>query len=155
MVDEGRLTARSARELFPELVDSGGDPEALMQAARSRGRLGYAGELEAAVDDAIASNPKVVESYHSGDAKALNFLMGQVMKRTQGKANPGHGARLAGEEVGQLGHSTSHSSASTFTLVRRIHRTQVFCSRSATVDSGASVHDSGSALAGSESAKSN
>ena len=46
------------------------------------------GELEAAVDEAIGANPKAVESYCGGDAKSLNFLMGQVMKKTQGKANP-------------------------------------------------------------------
>ena len=87
LVDQGRLTAKSARELFGELVEHGGDPETLMQ-ERGLEAVSDSGELEAAVDEAIAANPKVVESYHSGDAKALNFLMGQVMKRTQGKANP-------------------------------------------------------------------
>ena len=37
---------------------------------------------------AIGANPKAVESYRGGDAKSLNFLMGQVMKATRGKANP-------------------------------------------------------------------
>ncbi|MFP8874831.1 MAG: Asp-tRNA(Asn)/Glu-tRNA(Gln) amidotransferase subunit GatB, partial [Myxococcota bacterium] len=72
LVDEGRLTARSAREIFPELVEQGADPESLM---RERGleAVSDSGELEAAVDEAIGANPKAVESYRGGDAKSLNF----------------------------------------------------------------------------------
>ena len=98
LVDGGRLTARSARDLFPELVASGGDPEALMQ-ERGLEAVSDAGELEAAVDDAISSNAKVAESYHAGDAKALNFLMGQVMKRTQGRANPASARELLAKKL--------------------------------------------------------
>jgi aspartyl-tRNA(Asn)/glutamyl-tRNA(Gln) amidotransferase subunit B len=98
LVDDGRLTARSARDLFPELVESGGDPEAIML-ERGLEAVSDSGELEAAVDDAIASNPKVVESYGAGDAKALNFLMGQVMKRTQGKASPGKARELLAKRL--------------------------------------------------------
>ena len=87
LVDDGRLTARSAREIFPELVEQGADPESLMQ-ERGLEAVSDSGELEAAVDEAIGANPKAVESYRGGDAKSLNFLMGQVMKKTQGKANP-------------------------------------------------------------------
>ena len=99
LVDGGRLTARSARELFPDLIEHGGDPEALM---RERGleAVSDTGELEAAIDAALAANPKVVESYHSGDAKALNFLMGQVMKQTQGKANPATARELLAKRLG-------------------------------------------------------
>ncbi len=98
LVDDGRLTAKSARDLFPELVESGGDPEAIML-ERGLEAVSDSGELEAAVDDAIASNPKVVESYGAGDAKALNFLMGQVMKRTQGKASPGKARELLAKRL--------------------------------------------------------
>jgi len=44
--------------------------------------------VEGAVARVIEANPDAVASYRSGDAKSLNFLMGQVMKQTQGKANP-------------------------------------------------------------------
>jgi aspartyl-tRNA(Asn)/glutamyl-tRNA(Gln) amidotransferase subunit B len=100
LVDDGRLTARSARELVPVLVDSGGDPETLM---RERGleAVSDAGELEAIVDAVIADNADVAEKIRGGDEKPLNALMGQVMKRTEGKANPGEvrallAARLRG-----------------------------------------------------------
>jgi aspartyl-tRNA(Asn)/glutamyl-tRNA(Gln) amidotransferase subunit B len=99
LVDAGRITARSARELFPDLMEHGGDPESLMQ-ERGLEAVSDTGELAAAIDDAIAANPKVVESYHAGDAKALNFLMGQVMKRTQGRANPGTARELLARRLG-------------------------------------------------------
>ena len=87
LVDAGRVTAKSARELLPELVSRGGDPEALV---RERGleALSDEGLLEGLVDEVLAAQPKAVASYAAGDAKALNFLMGQVMRRTRGKADP-------------------------------------------------------------------
>ncbi len=45
--------------------------------------------LESAVDAALAANPAAVADYHAGKASAINFLKGQVMKATRGKANPG------------------------------------------------------------------
>jgi aspartyl-tRNA(Asn)/glutamyl-tRNA(Gln) amidotransferase subunit B len=87
LVDEGRVTAKSARSLLPELLFSGGDPAALV---RERGleAVSDTGALEAAVDGVVAANAKAVASFQAGDAKSLNFLMGQVMRRTGGKADP-------------------------------------------------------------------
>jgi aspartyl-tRNA(Asn)/glutamyl-tRNA(Gln) amidotransferase subunit B len=87
LVEEGRVTPRSARELLPELVESGGDPVALV---RERGleAVSDQGLLEVIADEVIAANPEAAETVASGDAKAVNFLMGQVMKKTQGKADP-------------------------------------------------------------------
>jgi aspartyl-tRNA(Asn)/glutamyl-tRNA(Gln) amidotransferase subunit B len=87
MVDEARLTARSAQAILPELLVEGGDPAALV---RERGleAVSDAGELDGIVEEVLAANAKAVASYAAGDAKSLNFLMGQVMRRTGGKADP-------------------------------------------------------------------
>ena len=87
LVDEGRVTPAHARPLVPELMREGGDPAALV---RERGleAVSDTGELEAAVSEVISRHPEMVESYRAGEKKVVNFLMGQVMKRTQGKANP-------------------------------------------------------------------
>jgi aspartyl-tRNA(Asn)/glutamyl-tRNA(Gln) amidotransferase subunit B len=87
LVDEGRVTAKSARSLLPELLFSGGDPAALV---RERGleAVSDTGALEAAVEEVVAANAKAVAAFQAGDAKSLNFLMGQVMRRTGGKADP-------------------------------------------------------------------
>jgi aspartyl-tRNA(Asn)/glutamyl-tRNA(Gln) amidotransferase subunit B len=88
LVDDGRLTAKSARELLPVLVDQGGDPEALM---RERGleAVQDTSLIDEAVEAALAAHPDEVQRYRDGDRKVLNFLMGQVMKATRGKADPG------------------------------------------------------------------
>jgi aspartyl-tRNA(Asn)/glutamyl-tRNA(Gln) amidotransferase subunit B len=88
LVDEGRVTAKSARSLLAEILFEGGDPEALI-AERGLEAVSDTGELEALVDAVIAGHPEAVASYAEGDKKSVNFLMGQVMKQTQGKADPG------------------------------------------------------------------
>ena len=88
MVDQGRVTAKSARDLVAELTEQGGDAEALV---RERGleAVSDAGLLESVADEVIGANPDAAASYAQGDKKVVNFLMGQVMKKTQGKADPG------------------------------------------------------------------
>ena len=87
-MEDGRLTAKNARDLLPELVDAGGDPQAIMQ-ERGLEAVSDAGQIDEWVREVVAANAAVVESVREGDDKPLNFLMGQVMKLTQGKANPG------------------------------------------------------------------
>ena len=88
LVESGRVTANTARSLLPDLLAAAGDPEALV---RERGleSVADAGALEGFVAEALAANPKAVASYAAGDQKAVNFLMGQVMKASRGKADPG------------------------------------------------------------------
>jgi aspartyl-tRNA(Asn)/glutamyl-tRNA(Gln) amidotransferase subunit B len=86
LVEDGRLTPASARGLLPELLASGGDVAALV---RERGleAVSDAGLLEGVVAEVLAEQPKAIESFRSGDEKALHFLMGQVMRKTKGKAD--------------------------------------------------------------------
>jgi aspartyl-tRNA(Asn)/glutamyl-tRNA(Gln) amidotransferase subunit B len=88
LLDAGRITPQSARELLPVLVERGGDPAALI---RERGleAVSDSGELEAAVAAVLAEHGEHVARYRAGETKVLNFLMGQVMRRTAGKASPG------------------------------------------------------------------
>jgi aspartyl-tRNA(Asn)/glutamyl-tRNA(Gln) amidotransferase subunit B len=87
LADGGKVTAKSARTLLAELLWTGGDPAAAI-AERGLGAVSDAGALEAVADEVIAANEKAVAAVKAGDAKSLNFLMGQVMRRTQGKADP-------------------------------------------------------------------
>ncbi len=87
LVEEGRLTAKNARDLLPDLLARGGDPEAMM-GERGLEAVSDEGELEAMADGVLEAQPQAVASYKEGDTKSLNFLMGQVMKQTQGKADP-------------------------------------------------------------------
>ena len=87
LVDSGKTTAKSAQGLVSELVRNGGSPAALVS-ERGLEAVSDAGVLTTAVDEVLAENPENVEKYRAGEAKVLNFLMGQVMRRTQGKADP-------------------------------------------------------------------
>jgi aspartyl-tRNA(Asn)/glutamyl-tRNA(Gln) amidotransferase subunit B len=88
LVEAGRLTVRSAAEIFPVLVGQGGDPERLM-VERGLEAVSDTGAIDRFVDQVIAAHPEVVAQIRGGDDKPLNFLMGQVMKASQGKAEPG------------------------------------------------------------------
>ena len=64
-----------------------GEPDAIID-KRGLRQISDAGAIESAVDGVLAANPKLVEDYRAGKDKAFNALVGQVMKATQGKANP-------------------------------------------------------------------
>ncbi len=99
LVDAGRLTVKNARELFPALVDGKADPEALMK-ERGLEAVRDTGLIERTVAEVLAANPSSVESFRTGDGKVLNFLMGQVMKATRGKANPAEVKQILEREMG-------------------------------------------------------
>ncbi|NNL86864.1 MAG: Asp-tRNA(Asn)/Glu-tRNA(Gln) amidotransferase subunit GatB [Myxococcales bacterium] len=86
LVESGALTAKNARELVPELVTSGGSPKALVR-ERGLGAVSDSATLEPIIDGVLAEHPEAIASFHEGEAKSLNFLMGQVMRKTGGKAN--------------------------------------------------------------------
>jgi aspartyl-tRNA(Asn)/glutamyl-tRNA(Gln) amidotransferase subunit B len=87
LLEQGRITAKSARELLPELVDRGGDPAELIS-ARGLEAVSDSALIERAADEVIAANPENAERFRAGEERILNFLMGQVMKKTGGKASP-------------------------------------------------------------------
>ncbi len=99
LVDAGKVTLKSARELIPELVERGGDPAALV-AERGVEAVSDAGVVEAAVDRVLATHPDDAERYRGGEKKVLNFLMGKVMKETQGRADPASVRELLASRLG-------------------------------------------------------
>ena len=98
LIEEGRLTARSAAELFPDLVSNGGDPEVLM-GERGLEAVSDAGAIDGLVEEVIAANPDVVQQVRDGDDKPLNFLMGKVMQASQGKAAPAQVRKALAEKI--------------------------------------------------------
>jgi aspartyl-tRNA(Asn)/glutamyl-tRNA(Gln) amidotransferase subunit B len=99
LVEGGRTTVRGANTLLPQLIRDGGDPEALV-AERGLETLSDVGVLGSAVDAVLAEHSDNVAKYRAGEQKVLNFLMGQVMRRTQGKADP---AAVRGLLIERLG----------------------------------------------------
>jgi aspartyl-tRNA(Asn)/glutamyl-tRNA(Gln) amidotransferase subunit B len=87
LVDSGRITAASGRDVFAEMIESGGEAEAIVR-ARGLEAVSDTGELEKLVGEVLAAHPAELAKAREGDAKLVNFLIGQVMRRTQGKASP-------------------------------------------------------------------
>jgi aspartyl-tRNA(Asn)/glutamyl-tRNA(Gln) amidotransferase subunit B len=86
LIADGTISGRIAKDVFAEMVEGGGDPAAIVEAKGLR-QVTDTGAIEAAVDAALAANPAQVAQY-AANPKVLGFFVGQVMKATQGKANP-------------------------------------------------------------------
>jgi aspartyl-tRNA(Asn)/glutamyl-tRNA(Gln) amidotransferase subunit B len=87
LVERGTINRNTAKSLLPRLVRTGADPEGLV-AAEGLAQVSDRGALEQAVDAVVAAHPDQVAQFHAGKEKVIGFLVGQVMKRTAGKANP-------------------------------------------------------------------
>lgn len=87
LVDEGTITSNAGREVFAQMAVEGGDP---VQIVRKRGleQITDAAALEPIVDKIVNANQEKTEQYRDGKTGLLGFFIGQVMRATQGKANP-------------------------------------------------------------------
>ncbi len=86
-VVDGTLSGKTAREVFGVLWDGAQDVDAVIEQSGLR-QINDGGAIGEAVAAVIAANPRNVEEYRAGKGKALNALVGQVMKATGGRANP-------------------------------------------------------------------
>jgi aspartyl-tRNA(Asn)/glutamyl-tRNA(Gln) amidotransferase subunit B len=86
-VDAGTISGKMAKELFVESLEQQQDPAALI-ASKGLRQIVDSGELDRIADAVIAEHPKSAEDYRGGKQNALMFLVGQCMRRSQGKANP-------------------------------------------------------------------
>jgi aspartyl-tRNA(Asn)/glutamyl-tRNA(Gln) amidotransferase subunit B len=93
-VDDGTLSNNAARQLFDAMWSgAGADVDALIERLGLR-QMNDSAALEAIVDAVIAGNGKSVDEFRAGKEKAFNALVGQVMKASQGKANPAQAGEL-------------------------------------------------------------
>jgi len=96
-IHDSTISNNAAKDVFDALWNGSGDlisdPGALSvidDLIRAKGlkQMNDSGELEKIIDEVLAANPKNVEEYKAGNAKALNGLVGPIMKASKGKANP-------------------------------------------------------------------
>ncbi|MGE5306509.1 MAG: Asp-tRNA(Asn)/Glu-tRNA(Gln) amidotransferase subunit GatB, partial [Alphaproteobacteria bacterium] len=87
LIDEGIISGKIAKSVFDQVIDSGRAPSEIV-AEKGLEQLSDASTLEAAVQHVMAANTQQVSQYLAGNEKVFGFLVGQVMKATQGKANP-------------------------------------------------------------------
>ncbi len=86
-IEDGTVSAKAAKEVLQAMAAGEGEPDEIIDRKGLR-QISDAGALEAAVDAVLAANARQVQDYRAGKEKAFNSLVGQVMKATQGKANP-------------------------------------------------------------------
>jgi aspartyl-tRNA(Asn)/glutamyl-tRNA(Gln) amidotransferase subunit B len=87
LVDEEVISGKIAKSVFEEMLESGKDPDAIVK-ERGITQISDQEELARHIGEAIRENPDSVEDYRKGKQKALGFLVGQVMRKTGGRANP-------------------------------------------------------------------
>ena len=98
LVEEGQISAKSGKDILPELLAQGGDPEALVK-AKGLVQISDTSALEADVDAVLAENPKELADFRAGKTKLMGFFVGQIMRRTKGQANPAVVNQLLAEKL--------------------------------------------------------
>ena len=99
LVEHGTISLKVAREMFPEVYSSGKTPE---QIVREKGLIQVSdeGSLDTIIDGVLKNNPTQVAQFKEGKQQVLGFLVGQVMKASGGKANPGKVNELLKKRLG-------------------------------------------------------
>jgi aspartyl-tRNA(Asn)/glutamyl-tRNA(Gln) amidotransferase subunit B len=87
MVKAGTISGKIAKDVFEEMYQTGERPETIVK-EKGWNQILDEGEIERAISKAMETNPKQVEDYRNGKDKLFGFFVGEVMKQTQGKANP-------------------------------------------------------------------
>jgi aspartyl-tRNA(Asn)/glutamyl-tRNA(Gln) amidotransferase subunit B len=87
LIDRGKISGKQAKEVFAEMFASGKTAAVIVE-EKGIEQLSDTAAIEALCDQVIVGNPKPVADFKSGNLTSLNFLKGQVMKLSNGKANP-------------------------------------------------------------------
>jgi aspartyl-tRNA(Asn)/glutamyl-tRNA(Gln) amidotransferase subunit B len=99
LVENGTVSLMVARDIFPEMYGSGKAPEQIVQ-EKGLTQVSDEGALGLIIDDVLANNPTQVAQFKQGKHQVLGFLVGQVMKASGGKANPGKVNELLKAKLG-------------------------------------------------------
>jgi len=101
IVEDGKISNNIGREVAEDIFDENKDP---MKVIEEKGlmQISSSDELEKLVDDVIAKNPQSVEDYKAGKTQSAGFLMGQVMKLSNGKANPKIAKELVDKKLSEF-----------------------------------------------------
>ena len=98
LIDDGTISGKIAKDVFEKMLRAGEDARGIV-AREGLTQVADAGALAGVVDQVLAQHAKVVDDWRNGKKAAMGFLVGQVMKATQGKANPALVNQLLGEKL--------------------------------------------------------
>jgi glutaminyl-tRNA synthetase len=97
-VDSGSITGPAAKDVFAELMRRGGDPRQII-AERGLTEMSDESAIAAIVDDVLSANPDKVAQFRAGKTALIGFFVGQVVRASQGKANPQVAQKLLAERL--------------------------------------------------------
>jgi len=97
-IKDNTISSKIAKTVFEAMVDGEGDVDSIIE-SKGLKQVTDTGAIEAMVDEVIANNPDQVEQYKSGKEQIIGFFVGQIMKASQGKANPGQVNKLLKEKL--------------------------------------------------------
>ncbi len=98
LIKDGKISGKIAKEVFEEIFTSGKDASAIVK-AKGISQISDAGELEAIINKIVADNQDSVERYRTGKTKLMGFFVGETMKATKGRANPGLVSKMLKEKL--------------------------------------------------------
>ncbi|MCM3786371.1 Asp-tRNA(Asn)/Glu-tRNA(Gln) amidotransferase subunit GatB [Neobacillus mesonae] len=93
LIEKGTISSKIAKTVFKEMLTSGKNPQQIVE-EKGLVQISDEGAILSIVEQVVAANPQSVEDYKAGKQKAIGFLVGQVMKESKGKANPGMANKL-------------------------------------------------------------
>jgi aspartyl-tRNA(Asn)/glutamyl-tRNA(Gln) amidotransferase subunit B len=99
LVDNGTISLKVARDIFPEMYRSGRTPLHIVE-EKGLTQVSDEGALEKLIDEVLRNNPSQTAQFKEGKQQVLGFLVGQVMKASGGKANPGKVNELLKRKLG-------------------------------------------------------
>ncbi len=97
LIDSGKISSKTGKQIFPELLLQDLDPGTYVQ-EKGYVQISDDSELTRILEEVLEENPKELAAYKAGKKKLLSFFMGQVMKKTKGQANP----KLVNEKLQEL-----------------------------------------------------
>jgi aspartyl-tRNA(Asn)/glutamyl-tRNA(Gln) amidotransferase subunit B len=98
LIEGGVISGKIAKEILPELLEKGGSPKAIVE-QRGLGMISDPAALTAIVEELLAAHPDEVAAFRGGKTKLQGFFVGQLMKRTGGKADPKLANRILVEKL--------------------------------------------------------
>ena len=98
LIADGTISSKIAKKVFKELIENGGDAKEVVE-AKGLVQLSDPAQLLPVINDILDNNEQSIEDFKNGKGRAVGFLVGQIMKATKGKANPGVVNKLLNEEL--------------------------------------------------------
>ncbi|PLR85635.1 Asp-tRNA(Asn)/Glu-tRNA(Gln) amidotransferase GatCAB subunit B [Bacillus canaveralius] len=98
LIENGTISSKIAKQVFKDLIETGGNAENIVK-EKGLVQISDEGALLKIIHEVLEANPQSIEDYKNGKAKAIGFLVGQIMKATKGQANPPLVNKLLVEEI--------------------------------------------------------